>query len=84
MDGAMQTCGIGKLETARNRITFRKSERVVIDDEDTFITWAQEYSPELLTFKAPEPNRTEIKKILKIGTPIEGCRIESCNNLQVK
>ena len=81
---AMQATGSSKIETARNRLSFRKSEKVMIDDEETFVAWAQEYNPDLLTYKQPEPNKTVIKKIIAGGQPIEGCRIEPCMNLQVK
>lgn len=81
---SMQTIGKEKIETTRNRLSFRRSEKVLIDDEDNFVQWAQEYNPDLLTYKMPEPNKTVIKKILKSGQAIEGCRVEQCNNLQIK
>ena len=84
MKSAMQATGSEKIETARNRISFRRSEKVMIDDEDVFVQWAQEYNPDLLTYKEPEPNKTVIKKIIAGGQPIEGCRIEQCMNLQIK
>ena len=81
---SMLDAWIGNLETARVKITFRKSEKVMIDDEDLFVQWAQEYNPDLLTYKTPEPNKTVIKSILKSGQAIEGCRMENCLNMQVK
>lgn len=80
----MRAVGMDKLETPRNKLSFRKSEKVILDDADGFVQWAQEYNPELLTFKQPEPNKTEIKRILKSGKAIEGCRVETCLNLQIK
>lgn len=84
MSSAMQAVDLSKIETARNRLSFRKSEKVTFEDEESFVQWAQEYNPDLLTFKTPEPNKTVIKKILSCGQPIEGCRIEPCMNLQIK
>jgi hypothetical protein len=84
MSSAMQAVDLSKIETARNRLSFRKSEKVTFDDEESFVQWAQEYNPDLLTYKAPEPNKTVIKKILSGGQLIEGCRIEPCMNLQIK
>jgi hypothetical protein len=81
---SMRTVGMDKLETPRNQLSFRKSEKVMIDDADQFVQWAQEYNPDLLTFKQPEPNKTEIKRILKSGQAIEGCRVEQCLNLQIR
>lgn len=84
ISASMQAVGKKKIETARNRISFRKSEKVKIDDEDYFVQWAQEYNPDLLSYKTPEPNKTVIKKILASGQAIEGCRVEQCMNLQIK
>jgi hypothetical protein len=84
MSSAMQAVDLSKIETARNRLSFRKSEKVTFDDEESFVQWAQEYNPDLLTYKTPEPNKTVIKKILSSGQSIEGCRVEQCNNLQIK
>ena len=84
MENAMAAVGMSKVETARNLLSFRKSEKVKIDDEAYFVQWAQAYNPDLLSFKTPEPNKTVIKKIIASGQAIEGCRIEKCNNLQIK
>lgn len=84
MSSAMQAVDLSKIETARNRLSFRKSEKVTFDDEESFVQWAEEYHPDLLTYKTPEPNKTVIKKILSGGQPIDGCRIEPCMNLQIK
>ena len=81
---SMQAVGKEKIETTRNRISFRRSEKVQIDNETEFVQWAQEYNPDLLTYKQPEPNKNVNKKILKSGQAIEGCRVEQCNNLQIK
>lgn len=84
MSRSMQCIGIEKVETARTRISFRKSRKVVIDDEEGFVQWASEYNPDLLSYKPPEPNKTVIKKIIDSGETIEGARVEVCANLQVK
>jgi hypothetical protein len=75
--------GIDKVETARNVITFRKSESVEIDGE-AFLLWASQNRDDLLTFKDPEPNKTEIKKALKSGEEIVGAQIVSKQNMQIK
>lgn len=75
--------GIDKVETARNKITFRKSESVELD-EDTFFEWACKNGSHLLTYTAPKPNKTEIKKALKAGEEIEGATIVSSQNIQIK
>lgn len=84
ISASMQAMGMSKIETARNKLSFRKSTKVEIADENTFIQWAQEYNPDLLTYHTPEPNKTIIKKIIQGGHPIEGCRVAECMNLQLK
>lgn len=75
--------GIDKVETARNKITFRKSESVEVDE--SFVQWAWEnHKDDLLTFTDPKANKTEIKKALKAGAEIEGARIVSSQNIQIK
>lgn len=73
-----------KIETARNKISFRKSESVCIDDEEAFVDWCVKERDEFLTYKAPTINKTEIKKALALGEVIDGARIESKQNLQIK
>lgn len=78
----LQSLSIDKVETARNKITFRKSESVEIDD--TFIEWAQENREDLLKYSAPTADKTEIKKILKGGAELQGAQLISKQNIQIK
>lgn len=80
---SLQSAGLDKIETARNRITFRKSESVEVD-EASFITWAQKNRDDLLTYSAPKVNKTEIKKALKSGDEIIGAELRIKNNIQIK
>lgn len=76
--------GYDKLETARNRISFRKSESVTVADEAKFVEWAAKHHDDLLTYKDPTINKTAIKKALASGEEIAGAVIESKNNIQIK
>jgi formaldehyde-activating enzyme involved in methanogenesis len=78
----LQRLNINKLETARNKITFRKSESVVIGE--SFIKWAQDNRADLLRFTDPTADKTAIKQALKEGAEIEGAYIESKQNIQIK
>jgi hypothetical protein len=84
LSDVLQRMSIDKVETARNKITFRKSESVEMLDEEAFIKWAQDNRDDLLTFSAPKANKTEIKKALKVGTEIVGAQLISKNNIQIK
>lgn len=77
--------GISKLETARNVISFRKTPpKVVFDNESKFIEWAQAHADGLLNYGKPTVDKTAVKVALENGATIEGCRIESKLNLQIK
>lgn len=76
--------GKTKIETARNKITFRKSESVVIENEAAFIEWARYNHDEFLTYKEPTVNKTAIKSALKTDEKIDGVHIEVKENLQIK
>ncbi len=78
----LQSLSIDKVETARNKITFRKSESVEIDD--TFIEWAQKNREDLLKYSAPTADKTEIKKLLKGGAELQGAQLISKSNIQIK
>ena len=73
---AMQAHGVEKIETDYFRLSFRKSESVLVDDVESL---SEEY---IVTKKSP--NKVAIKKALKNGQTIEGARIIETNNLQVK
>lgn len=80
----LQRVGIAKMETARNKISFRKSESVLVADECDFIEWARKNHDDLLTYKDPTINKTAIKKAIASGEKIEGALIESKLNIQIK
>lgn len=82
LSATLQSLSIDKVETARNKITFRKSESVEIDD--TFIEWAQKNREDLLKYSAPTADKTEIKKILKGGAELQGAQLISKSNIQIK
>lgn len=79
----LQKAGIVKLETARNKITFRKSTSVKIDD-DIFFDWAESNGKDLLTYAQPKANLTAIKKAIGDGEVIPGAQIDEKQNIQIK
>ncbi len=80
---ALLQSGCNKIETARNKMSFRKSESVKIDDESAFIDWAMKNNDEYLVYKEPTINKTAIKKALADGKEIKGAYIEQKQNLQI-
>lgn len=78
---SLQKIGVDKIETARNKITFRKSEKVVCDDK--FVPWALLMRDDLLTFSDPKANLTAIKKAIKDGEEIIGAELQINQNIQI-
>lgn len=65
-----------KFKTAKCSVSFRKTESVEVTDEG--LSNLMKEHDELLTYKAPEPNKKAIKDALKNGLSVEGVRLE-CN-----
>ena len=62
-----------KFKTTKCAISFRKSEAVEVTDEG--LNNLMKEHDELLTYKAPEPNKTKIKQALKDGLSVEGVQL---------
>ena len=73
-----------KLTTTRAAISFRKSEAVELANPELFVVWAAECHNDLLTYKAPEPNKTAIKQLLKAGGTLPGAQLVERLNLAIK
>lgn len=84
LSDALLRSGNAKLETPRNRISFRRSECVVIDDMDGLMSWAEMHDDDVLTFKEPTVNKTAVKACLEKGIKIDGVHIETKQNIQIK
>ena len=64
------------LKTTKFNVTYRTSEQTKIDD-----LW--KIPEEFLKYKDPEPNLTELKKAIKSGAVIQGCHLETVNNISI-
>ena len=65
-----------KFKTSKCSISYRKSESVEVTDEG--LSNLMKEHDELLTYKAPEPNKKAIKDALKDGLSVQGVRL-GCN-----
>lgn len=79
-----QVLGGEKFETTLCKIGFRKSESVEIISNSQFVDWAKANDCDLLTFKEPEPNKTNIKKSLQQGIKIPFVEIKKNLNINIK
>ena len=68
-----------KFEKDGAKISYRKSEECVIDDE--FVVWAKTNRPELLDMKA---RKADIKAAIKSGDAVRYAHIEERSNIQIK
>lgn len=75
---AMEMFGDKSVETVSNKFTIRKSERVIILDEEIIPI---EYIKIKTTVSA---DKTAIKEAIKNGATIEGATVESFSNLTIK
>lgn len=75
LDSMIDT-GTTSLETARVKLSTRKSEAVVITDESIV--------PEMFLKTKVTVDKTEIKKAIKAGDAVTGAYLEMRQNLQVK
>ncbi len=64
-------------KSARVAVSYRKSERVIVDDIHSLHT-------RFLKFSEPEPDKTAIKAAIKEGEEIIGAHIETCSNMTIK
>jgi hypothetical protein len=84
MTEAMARAGKSKIESARNVVSFRKSNGVVIEDQGAFVRWAAQERPDLLSFKEPTVSLSDTKKAILAGEIIPFATIAERNNIQIK
>ena len=67
-----------RFESARVKVTYRKSEQVVVEDLDKL-------GKQFLRIKQTvEPDKSLIKEVIKTGAEVEGAHLEVKNNISVK
>lgn len=67
-----------KFNTARCEVSFRRSERVEIVDEESI---PKKFLVRKVTF---QPDKNAIKEMLKTGKPVKGCQLVENNNTHIK
>ena len=69
---------ISKLETARNKLSFRKSTSLVVEDEKLV---PRKYINKVVTEKI---DKKAITDVIKSGKNVKGCYLQENYNLQIK
>lgn len=78
IDYLLKLFKIEKMQTEINELSYRKSEAVILTNEELI---PAEYKKEKLTISV---DKMEIKKAIKAWTEVPGAEIETRNNLQIK
>lgn len=80
-----EALGGQKFQTARCSITFRKTSKVELQDEMAAVQWCQQNSrDDILKYKAPEINKTEMAALLKTGATVPGAELVTGLSMGVK
>lgn len=80
----MRNSGINKIETVRNKLSFRKSSSLYIENESEFIAMALAENEMLVRRGKIEINKEVVKDYLVSGVVIPGAEIRENYNLQIK
>lgn len=75
---ACQVVGVTKIDGMYANISFRSSEKTVVDDESLL---PEEYFNVTITRK---PNLTKIKEDIRKGIDVQGAHVVSKNNINIK
>lgn len=80
----LPTIGIAEWESARHKLSFRKSTKLVIADEMAFTAWAMGSHDEYLSYSLPKINKNAVKTAMGEKMHIDGCEIVENLNIQIK
>lgn len=74
-----------KFESARHKITFRKSTAVSVENESALREWAETSGfDDCLRYKTPEINKTAVRDLLKAGKTVPGASLEERRTVVIK
>ena len=82
---SMQELGRKKIDMPKAVISTRNNApSLVIDDELSFIDWAQNNNDDLLKYSQPEIRKSDVKKLYNAGEKIPFVHTESSTSLIIK
>ena len=81
----MQEIGKSKIDTQKALISLRNNApSLVVDDELSFIKWAEENNDDLLKYSMPEIRKNDVKKAVKAGDEIPFVHMEKSTSVIIK
>ncbi len=78
LDINLRDVGRDDFKTAKVEVTYRASERLIVDDESIIPDDYKELVTEM------KVSKDSIKRAIKAGAVVEGAHIEKCKNIRVK
>lgn len=82
---SMNAVSLAKIDRPMARISVRNNaESPRFADEGAFIEWAQGNAGELLRYKAPDIDKTAVKRYLQAGNTIDGVTLERSQSVVIK
>ena len=81
----MQEIGKNKIDTQKALISIRNNApSLVVDDELSFIRWAEQNNDGLLKYSMPEIRKSDVKKAVKAGDEIPFVHMEKSTSVIIK
>lgn len=81
----MQEIGKSKIDTQKALISIRNNApSLVVDDELSFIRWAEQNNDGLLKYSMPEIRKSDVKKAVKAGDEIPFVHMEKSTSVIIK
>lgn len=83
LTASMQALGKPKYESPRHAVSFRKSYRINITDEDALLKWARINAPDIVKEGKPSVSKESIKALIgEVNVPF--VTADEINNIQIK
>jgi hypothetical protein len=80
---AMQRLGRTRYDSARHEVSFRRSSRIRITDEEALIEWAKNNAPSIFREQRPEISKDKLRTVMD-AVNVPYTVLESVDNIQIK
>ena len=82
---SMKTIGRNKVDMPKAVLSLKNNApSLVVDDELSFISWAQEHNDNLLKYSMPEIKKNDVKTLCKNGEEVPFVHLEQKTSLTIK
>jgi len=82
---SMKLIGRKKIDMPRAVISLKNNPpKLIVDDEISFVSWAQQHNDDLLKYSMPEIKKSDVAKLIKTGKSIPYVHTEQGVSLTIK